>query len=374
MKQSRPPFTASAARPAPGAVPTTPSGRDGSIETLRGLAIVLVVAYHAVADLPSGPSVTADLDVYGYMAESLRFVRMPLFTVISGFVYAMRPVTADRIGSFAVGKARRVLVPYLVATTLLLGLSWSVGRGEVTIEGWNVVGHILVGAQHLWYLPAIMVVFAIVGVIDARGVLGTSGRVAAALVVAISVSFVVALVVPGSVNAWLPIANSAYLLPYFLYGLGCRRFGWHQASTAFMIATTAAVVSLGAQSLSLNGLLDLPLGRHGILATVGGIATATLLLRLGKQQVWIARVGGFSMTIYLFHFYGLSVGKSLSEILSLGTPGMLAMKLIFGVSVPIVLELVLIRFRLGRIALGLRPRKPTPEPSTGASPELLNAI
>ena len=60
------------------AATTPPKKRDGSIETLRGVAILLVVVYHALADLPAGPAVTADLDVYGYAGESLRFVRMPL--------------------------------------------------------------------------------------------------------------------------------------------------------------------------------------------------------------------------------------------------------------------------------------------------------
>lgn len=333
----------------------TKESRDHSIETLRGIAIVLVVAYHAVADLPAGPSVTTELDLYGYAAESLRFVRMPLFTVISGFVYAMRPVTSDRLGSFAVGKCRRVLVPYLVSASLLLFLSWTLGMGELTISGWDLFGHFLVGPQHLWYLPAILVVFGIVALLEARYSLATSRRLAVAVLIAALTSFVAA--DAGSISGWIPIGGSAYLLPYFLFGLGCRRFGWHQLPAAGMVAATAAALALGAQHLTLNGLLELPLGRHSVLATVGGLATATLLLRLARRQVWLANIGGFSMTIYLFHFYGLSVGKAISEAFSFGSSATLALKLIVGLSIPVALEVVAVRSRPGRIALGHRPSR-----------------
>ncbi len=343
--------TLAPARPAA----ATPRQRDASIETLRGFAIVLVVGYHALADLPAGPSITADLDIYQYVGESLRFVRMPLFTIISGFVYAMRPVGPGRLRTFFAGKARRILVPYLVASVLLLILTWTVGMGELTVRSGDLLGHLLVGVQHLWYLPAILVVFAIVVGLEARATLGSGRRAVIAVLIASAISFVVATVTPISVTELLPISTSAYLLPYFLFGLGCRRFGWHRSPGAIVVATFAAALALALQHLALHGVLDVPLGRHGAVATIGGIATTTLLLRLGAQQVWIARLGGFSMTIYLYHYYGLSVGKTVGGAFALGPTGILATKVAFGLALPVVFELVAARFRVGQSALGVRP-------------------
>ena len=265
----------------------------------------------------------------------------------------MRPVSADRLAAFAVGKARRVLVPYLAVTAMFLTLLVA-GIGDSPLGARNIVGYVFVGIEHLWYLPAILVVFAIVALLEGRSALATARAAGAAVAIAAVVSMIVSAIAPVPLTELLPVATSAYLLPYFLFGLGCRRFGWHRTRAALIVGLAGVTVAFGAQHLALHGMVDLPLGRHGVLATLGGVTSSMLLLNIGMQQTWIARLGGFSMTIYLFHLHGLWAGERLGNVANLGTPGLLATKILLALALPIMLELVGVRHRLGRLALGHR--------------------
>ena len=57
-----------------------------------------------------------DEHVAAQINDFLALVRMPLFSFLSGMVYALRPARGD-IGPFAAGKARRLLVPIATPQT-----------------------------------------------------------------------------------------------------------------------------------------------------------------------------------------------------------------------------------------------------------------
>ena len=68
--------------------------RNTEVDTLRGLACILLVAYHVIGATPeSGLKLHEGMlrDVNALLA----YIRMPLFTFLSGLVYAWRPYTAD---------------------------------------------------------------------------------------------------------------------------------------------------------------------------------------------------------------------------------------------------------------------------------------
>lgn len=57
------------------------------IETLRGLACLLLVLYHVIG--PLGGGLKIDLgSPFRVIADSMVYVRMPLFTFISGYIYS----------------------------------------------------------------------------------------------------------------------------------------------------------------------------------------------------------------------------------------------------------------------------------------------
>src|SRR5262245_28926690 len=91
---------------------------DPTIETLRGLAVVLMVAGHVV-----GQGETRGLEAaYGslphYLYYCFQYLRLPLFTAIGGFIYAGHRVTSGSGASFLGRKARRLLIPFMAISTL----------------------------------------------------------------------------------------------------------------------------------------------------------------------------------------------------------------------------------------------------------------
>src|SRR5262245_49340482 len=63
-----------------------PREKELAVETLRGAAIVLLVAFHAIGEFSNGGKAAGDTGFYSHFNYSLNYLRMPLFTVISGFI------------------------------------------------------------------------------------------------------------------------------------------------------------------------------------------------------------------------------------------------------------------------------------------------
>ena len=71
--------------------PSQSRRQDAAIQALRGVAVILMVAGHVIGIGDRGLRV-ADDSFWSYLYLSLADIRMPLFTLISGYVYAMVPV------------------------------------------------------------------------------------------------------------------------------------------------------------------------------------------------------------------------------------------------------------------------------------------
>jgi glucan biosynthesis protein C len=114
------------------------SHKDASIETLRGLACILLVAFHVIGEDNASGLHVADDSALRWYADSFAYLRMPLFTFISGYVYALRPLTAfDKWPQFLRGKTRRLLLPMFVVGTFLAVLkTYAPGVNEPTKTPW----------------------------------------------------------------------------------------------------------------------------------------------------------------------------------------------------------------------------------------------
>jgi uncharacterized membrane protein len=70
-----------ARRPAPA------SAKILYVETLRGIACILLVSYHVIGDTSSNGLRLPDGDLFSFVNRMFIDVRMPLFSFISGFVF-----------------------------------------------------------------------------------------------------------------------------------------------------------------------------------------------------------------------------------------------------------------------------------------------
>lgn len=123
------------------------------IDTVRGLACALLVAHHCTLSLTDYRG--WDVDTVHRLDAMLSYLRMPVFAFISGLILG---ITSSPIANvaFVLKKARRLLVPFLAVTVILL-----VGRAAATgdVTPLDIPYSWIHPHSHMWFLPAAFLFF-----------------------------------------------------------------------------------------------------------------------------------------------------------------------------------------------------------------------
>lgn len=124
------------------------------LATVRGIACVALVAYHVVGPSAADGMHLPDSSYWHTAMNSLDFLRMPLFAVLAGFIYARRRVDPGTLIEFIHRKALRLLAPLLFVTAVMVMLR-RVTYGDDTTYAHALLYHY----EHLWFLQAIFLIF-----------------------------------------------------------------------------------------------------------------------------------------------------------------------------------------------------------------------
>jgi fucose 4-O-acetylase-like acetyltransferase len=304
--------------------------RNIRIDSLRGLACLLLVLYHVV-----GSKSTSGLQLdrsHGLVLlnEVLGYLRMPLFSVLSGYVYARRPFRQDA-GAFVAGKARRLLIPMLVVGTLFALLQASVPGSNYQVTDWRML-HV-VPVAHYWFLESLFVIFMAILALEHINALSTTPRFVAVMVVAAG------MFVSEPFPVYFGLAGAAYLFPFVLFGLWCGRL----ASTAkddtrlhLQLGFTVMLIAI-LHSVMVNQALP---DSHSLTALAMGLGGCLILLRSGIESTSLASVGCHSFAIFLFHAVASAASRivltkaGLTSLYVMVPVGMLA-----GIALPVLAAL-----------------------------------
>ncbi len=315
------------------------SAESRRIQTLRGLACFLLVGFHVVGAHPtSGLHVDND-SLYRFFANLFLHVRMPLFTFLSGFVYAYRPVREGQLKTFASRKLTRLLIPFVVVTTIfyLTALAVPVDvTGKLPLsDAWRVY---LYPYVHFWFLQAIVLIFAVVAVLDRWKLMATPARFGIVMTVACVIH--VLLYVEFDLQSFFAYLKALYLAPFFLLGVGLNRF--RSLLLRPSIVGTSVVVFLiamaihgqevwndGAYIVREGTFLGLTIGVTAAIALVGAFPRLSLL----------ERVGAYSFAIYLFHPFFVAGSRTALKLVGVHiTELAFVVCLVAGVIGPVILE------------------------------------
>jgi fucose 4-O-acetylase-like acetyltransferase len=304
--------------------------RNIRIDTLRGLACLLLVLYHVV-----GNNSTSGLQLdrsHGLVLfnEVLSYLRMPLFSMLSGYVYARRPFRQDA-GAFIAGKARRLLIPMLVVGTAFALLQAAVPGSNSQVTDWSML-HI-VPVAHYWFLESLFVIFMAILALEHIGALATKPRFLAVMAGA------ALMFMTEPFPVYFGLAGAAYLFPFVLFGLWCGRF----AATAnddqrlqLQLGLAAVLVAI-LYAVMVGQALP---GNHSLTALVLGCGACLILLRSRFESSALASVGRQSFAIFLFHAVASAASRialtkaGLISIYVLVPAGMLA-----GIALPVMAAL-----------------------------------
>jgi glucans biosynthesis protein C len=281
-----------------------PESRGGSLEsarvqTLRGYACLLLVAFHTIGSTAASGLHVTDGSAYRAFTNLFVHVRMPLFTFLSGLVYAYRPLGAGRALEFSAKKLRRLGIPLIVASTLLYGLHLAMHHPVPPLpQMWTIYAFPF---YHLWFVQALLLVFMLLVLLESIGALATLPR----FLMTLGISLAVYAAAPFGTYNVLGLHNATYLLPFFLWGLGAHRFRDLLHQKRALIATVLCfVVSQGFHAYIVLTRSLAPIDpvehRSGLNLLIGMSASLAALQLLPRWRL-MEKIGGSSYAIYLYH-------------------------------------------------------------------------
>jgi peptidoglycan/LPS O-acetylase OafA/YrhL len=275
------------------------SVESGRVQTLRGIACLLLVAFHTIGASAASGLQVADDSAYREFTNLFVHVRMPLFTFLSGLVYAYRPLRAGNTLSFSGKKLRRLGVPLIVASTLVYALHRAMHHPVPPLpQMWTIYAFPF---YHLWFVQALLLVFALLVVLESIGALATFSR----FMLVFALALLLYGYAPFEAHNVLGLHNATYLLPFFLGGLGAHRFRnlLHQRRV-LIVTVLCFIVAQGIHTYLVLTSQPAPIDpvehRSGLNLLIGmsaGLGALQLLPRMRLME----KIGGSSYTIYLYH-------------------------------------------------------------------------
>jgi glucans biosynthesis protein C len=352
------------------------------VQTMRGLACLLLVSFHVIGANASDGIRVADDSAFRTFANLFLHLRMPLFVFLSGLVYAYKPIQPSAALTFTRKKLTRLLIPFVVVSTLFFVVQQLV-PGANNHKPWAHMWEIYVLPYiQFWYLQAAIVLFVCLAALERLGILKSIRSYLVVLAIAFGLH-----AFSTEITSWFSVSRAAYLAPFFLLGIGAHRFrGYVRGPLLSSVATVAFVGLMAWQTLEvLNGSV-VPKGSY--LATAISLAAVLFVTEWTPRIRWLGWIGGFSFTIYLYHVFFSAGSRIVLKGLHLGDPVILfTTGLILAIFGPILLEIALRRYKLARtLLLGQGARRartarpitadtpivpcPSPHPVRGYSPGL----
>jgi hypothetical protein len=214
--------------------------------------------------------------------------------------------------------------------------------------GWWGIPQALVWPYgHLWFIVALLWIFALVGVLDYFGALKDQIYVLALFGLACLLYHI--LYGPMGAFAW---NRALYLLPYFVAGLMITRFGvrWSLICVPLALLTLKWQISVG-------------------------VGFGALLLAVTPDVPPLARLGLYSYSIYLLHVFGTAASRIvMTEIGVHSIPVLLAAGTLAGLLLPVGAHLVLVRIPyVSRAILGVKPTSTSRRDVDPTSPSSLSS-
>jgi len=331
------------------------------IETMRGLACILLVSWHIVGErVTDGLNLPLDHPLH-LLGEFFLPLRMPLFAFISGYVFNAFIEDLGVARETIAVKARRLLLPLIFVGTLHF-IVRSAAYGYPLSGLWRVY---LGSYEHFWYLQATFVIMSGLAVVSAL----YQGRalLAASVCLAVAAPLYVFEMNLHPVN-WFSITKVFYIAPFFLLGQVLRTAQFEEHVTAMGPARWRLLAALGAVIVVLvwmrqSGIapFGLPFNLHSAPMLILSGALCVFLFTLRWENKYLAMIGPYSYAIYLFHvIFTAGFRYFETQIVHEHSPYIIwGLSLVVGVAAPIVTARAL---RLGppileTLFLGVRLRR-----------------
>ena len=231
---------------------------------------------------------------------------MPVFTILSGYLYGIRRVVKEDFLVFSIKKIRRLGVPLIVLTFFtLIGKYWIYGINPDWFRAffWPY--------QHFWFLQALLIVFALISVID----IFFKPNVFILFLGVLLMSFLSAFF---PLSGPFSIGQALYLMPFFVMGIFIFESKIVFIDKSIMILFPVVAFFLWVwHLLGVYGKVGV-IERNSILGTMSGIFACISLLKYMPKFNFLHNMGHYSYSIYLWHSICLAAARMVIWMLGVG--------------------------------------------------------
>lgn len=325
--------------------------KDLSVETLRGSAILLVVIGHVIGSGSDGGMQVANDSFLRHFYYTFEYLRMPLFTVISGWVYALHPAKLEKIKDFIVKKIRRILLPMIFVGVAYFLLQYLVPgtnkKGEMS-EIWQIF---VLPYTLFWYLPSLFLVFVLAAAVDSYRKMETFVNWILIFGFSLAVLLIRDSIISQESLNYFSYKGALYLLPFFIMGIGIKRFKDFFSNKILIVAQIIILVtSFVVQQLAWYKVIEYSFSKSGGIGLLIGLTGTILLFRLRWKVNWLIWIGSFAYSIFLFHAFGTAGGRIIIQKLGIDSSWIIfGVSLIAGMCLPIIAEKILDRYGITRM-------------------------
>lgn len=285
--------------------------KDLSIETLRGVAIILMVMAHVIGTNSRLGLQVADESFLRWLYCLTENFRMPLFTVISGYIYAVRPLSKNQSKKFLKGKINRLFYPLIFVSTLQFLVRYFTPGTNTKVDLSKIWRIYIYSYDQFWFLQAIILVFIFLVFLEYFELLKTFK------------SWLISFIILYFISVFFPFRtgvfsfnNFLYLITPFVLGIGLYRYkGILINKKTLIISLLLFLISLLVQQLSYFNKIDIVLGRTSALGILFGLIGNIFFFNIKSINIKLAWLGTYAFDIYLFHVFGQAGSRILMKLL-----------------------------------------------------------
>lgn len=269
------------------------------IQSLRGIACILVVYFHVIGTANTGLKLPSD-SIYRILSDCLIYIRMPLFTFLSGYIYAYRRFSSGAL-YYVKGKSKRILMPLIfVSATFAIIQALTPGvNNSFDGELWQLF---LYPYAHFWFLQSIFTIFMLIALIDF--ISKQNNRV----IIVFALLSVPLFLFSDKFTELFSFSRTLYLLPFFIVGILCNVYNAQDIKAKnFNLISFFFLLLIGFHFYQV--LIGITPDRISLLSLLIGCLGPIILVKTGMKNRLFIYIGGFSYSIYLYHVFGTAFSR-----------------------------------------------------------------
>ncbi|SFM51361.1 acyltransferase family protein [Shimia aestuarii] len=340
------------------------------VDTIRAIVCFILVLHHMVGISPDYGLELPWENTVSIVSHTTQDMRMPIFSFISGMVFARATGLLPDARTVIRKKARRLLLPMAVVGSLFWLARFVTGGDPMPYPMIFVTSF-----AHYWFLQAsflIMTAFVLLTCVFG----GPHHKTVALGLGALGILWWGFAILPFPMTNWFSIVNAVFLLPFFMSGYLLTQ----TPELRQKLRTHPLARSVGAALLVIGLVIGWNIATHNLdltglprrlIAIYLGFSACFGLIMLRLSSGFLARIGAYSYAIYLFHVFFTALTTKLWHATGQPIPllAIVILGLMLGTGGPMILQNLILRWPLaGAACLGLpldklRARKLATQPS-----------